>query len=229
MNRRIALAAAGAAAVTLATGTALAADDTGNSQKTQGYTGSSGLIEQHREGVRLTEKAVSGAELLEADLLGSSQPVGTVEDAILNDVGAIEFLKYQTTRVRDLDEEGYLPVGDLVLQPSIGFGIDVDSSQTAALSPSDDINLTRRDLQTRMLSNMLRGHLLVDGNSYEIRDIAFDRNGKARYFIVGRTEGGFLQQGDAFAVPFDQTHYSDGAWRTGMGREDFLLLVTYVG
>lgn len=219
------------AAVPLTVGAqSMQGDKRGNEAHGGGDRQTAELVKKHGDGVRLTSRAISGAELLEADVLNIARPIGRVEDAVLNDAGTIEYLEYSTSAVRDLDEGGYAPVGELELEPSPGFGVDVDLSESTDLASADPITLSsRREQDMQMLSNILRGHLLVDGDSYEIRDVVFDPQGKARYFIVGRTEGGFLQPGDAFAVPFENTHYIDGAWRTGLSGNDLIMLVAYLG
>ncbi|MEE4210558.1 MAG: hypothetical protein V2I43_14995, partial [Parvularcula sp.] len=172
------------------------------------------LIERDGDQVKLTNHAISGNELLSADLVDIGTAIGSVDEIILNDEGKIAFIGYETSRFRDLDGEGYLAAGDMKLEADSGFGLDVSLNNIDTKKPNKRMRLSESEQQSQMLSNILRDEIETSDGIYDVRDVVFSPSGHAKYIIASTSSGGFLREGDAVAIPFDSVTYRDGAWRS---------------
>ncbi|MEE4211113.1 MAG: hypothetical protein V2I43_17830 [Parvularcula sp.] len=182
------------------------------------------LIERQGDDAQVSDRAISGSELLNASLTDGFDPVGSIDDVILNEEGKIAFIKYETSRVRDLTEEGYLAAGDMDLRPTNGFNVDVSLNNIDTDKPQKTMRLSETEQQSRMLSNILRDQITTAEGNYDVRDVVFSPSGQAEYIIAAKNSGGFLSSGDAWAIPFDQVSYSDGAWRTIDSEIDMVVI-----
>ena len=186
------------------------------------------LIKRSDDGIQITSNAVSGDELLAAELINVDRPVGVVDDIIMDEYGKIQFIRYETSRFRDYDEQGYVAVGDLEIEPAVGFQVEIDLADAQQeLEPGTSFTID--DVQQRVLSEVLRNEVLVGNDSYGIRDVVFNRDGQAKYLLVGETGGGFLQDGEAYAIPFEDVTYEDGLFRTGITMDDMLPVTIFIG
>jgi hypothetical protein len=186
--------------------------------------GDHALIEREGDQIKLSDRAISGNELLNADLVDALQPIGSVNDVILNDEGKIAFIGYETSRFRDLSGEGYLQAGDMKLSPDSGFEIDVSINNIDAERPQKTMRLDEQEQETQMLSNILRDEIQTESGIYDVRDVVFSPEGQAEYIIASKSSGGFLTEGETFAVPFGELTYSDGAWRSASPEMEVMIV-----
>jgi hypothetical protein len=213
-----------ATAFTLAAATPAFADHHKEKMSKDKMAGESMLIERQGDDVQVSDRAISGNELLSASLTDGFEPVGTIDDIVLNDQGKIAFVKYNTSRIRDLDQEGYVAAGDMELEPTSGFNVDVSLNNIDTDNPQKTMRLSDSEQQSQMLSNILRDQIETEEGIYDIRDVVFSPSGQAQYIIAAKNSGGFLNSGDAWAIPFDNVRYSDGAWRTASSDIEMVVI-----
>lgn len=171
----------------------------------------------------ISEHAVSGQQLINAQLTRAVQPVAEIEDVVMDENGKIAYFAYETTQARNIDGEGFLPVTDLDLAPSENFGVDV-STANFDTEEGEQMRLSEAEQQKRMLTNILSDEVETADGTYNIRDVVFTPQGEAAYIIASQSRGGFVQTGDAIAVPFEDVSWDDGAWRTEASKTDLIVV-----
>ncbi|MEE4349854.1 MAG: hypothetical protein V2J26_06465 [Pacificimonas sp.] len=174
------------------------------------------LLERGQDGWELTDAAVSGQALLEADLysdLGTEQ-TGQITDILLDESGEISTVKFSTTRFRDFDREGWMAVDRLDITGGLGTTLDVEPEGDTPPNAGEDVRLTRDDVETRLLSEILRNRVTVGAQDWMVEDVVFDRSGKASYVLLAERDSGMFGGADNVrALPFEALSYQgEGAF-----------------
>ena len=160
----------------------------------------------------MQEEVVSAEALLEADLHNGLNPIGTVDQVVLNEDGTA--VQYLINNVRFPDvvyqyADGFVSFDNVELTQDISE-INVLLEEDRQISGPEELKVTRSEANNRLVSNILNSLVsFQDGEERAVEDLLIDREtGEIRHFVISM-EDDSLFSAERRAIPADKVTIED--------------------
>ena len=150
-------------------------------------------------------QSVSAERMMTGDVTNGFNMLGNVRDLILNPAGTqIQYVLYEVPFPYSFygGEDGFVAWDNVAIERGVGTGLDLRIDDDASRQAKEQLALTRREAENRMVSRIVGESVSFPGGATrEITDILFDpATGMLTDYVVEMNEDSLFDE-DARRIP----------------------------